>query len=59
MALQNYCVPTIGACRWDAIMADITGGMFGDAEYFKPLVDGVNDMTVSVIVFGWEAWQVQ
>jgi hypothetical protein len=27
-------------------MEDISGGMFGDAEYFKPLVDGVNDMSV-------------
>mmetsp|Transcript_9136 Transcript_9136/g.24625 ORF Transcript_9136/g.24625 Transcript_9136/m.24625 type:complete len:866 (-) Transcript_9136:323-2920(-) len=32
--------------RWDAIMEDIKGGMFGDAEYFKPLVDSVHDMSV-------------
>jgi starch phosphorylase len=33
-------------CRFDAIMADIEGGMFGDKEYFKPLVDSVSNMKV-------------
>ncbi|GFR50336.1 hypothetical protein Agub_g12544 [Astrephomene gubernaculifera] len=32
--------------RWDEIMRDIEGGMFGDKEYFKPLVDSVNNMKV-------------
>eukprot|EP01025_Chloroclados_australasicus_P032602 TRINITY_DN33029_c0_g1_i7.p1 TRINITY_DN33029_c0_g1~~TRINITY_DN33029_c0_g1_i7.p1 ORF type:complete len:458 (-),score=71.98 TRINITY_DN33029_c0_g1_i7:346-1587(-) len=32
--------------RWTEIMADIEGGMFGDKEYFKPLVDSVNNMKV-------------
>jgi starch phosphorylase len=32
--------------RWDELMADIEGGMFGDKEYFKPLVDSVNNMNV-------------
>jgi starch phosphorylase len=27
-------------------MADIEGGMFGDKDYFKPLVDSVNNMKV-------------
>jgi len=27
-------------------MADIEGGMFGDVQYFKPLVDSVNNMNV-------------
>ncbi len=27
-------------------MADIEGGMFGDKEYFKPLVDSISNMTV-------------
>lgn len=27
-------------------MADIEGGMFGDKEYFKPLVDSINNMNV-------------
>lgn len=34
------------ACRWDELMADIEGGMFGDKEYFKPLVDSVHNMKV-------------
>jgi starch phosphorylase len=32
--------------RFDAIMADIEGGMFGDKEYFKPLVDSISNMKV-------------
>uniref|UniRef100_A0A7R9VNV1 Alpha-1,4 glucan phosphorylase n=1 Tax=Chlamydomonas euryale TaxID=1486919 RepID=A0A7R9VNV1_9CHLO len=32
--------------RWNEIMKDIEGGMFGDAEYFKPMVDSVNNMDV-------------
>ncbi|KAG2490821.1 hypothetical protein HYH03_010742 [Edaphochlamys debaryana] len=32
--------------RWDEIMKDIEGGMFGDKDYFKPLVDSVNNMKV-------------
>jgi glucan phosphorylase len=27
-------------------MADIEGGMFGDKEYFKPLVDSISNMSV-------------
>ncbi len=27
-------------------MSDIEGGMFGDKDYFKPLVDSVNNMKV-------------
>jgi hypothetical protein len=27
-------------------MADIEGGMFGDKDYFKPLVDGIHNMKV-------------
>jgi starch phosphorylase len=27
-------------------MADIEGGMFGDKEYFKPLVDSISNMKV-------------
>jgi starch phosphorylase len=34
--------------RWDAIMDDISGGMFGDPEYFQPLIDSVHNMDVSV-----------
>lgn len=34
-------------------MADITGGMFGDAEYFKPLIDGVHNMSVSCQAARW------
>lgn len=32
-------------CRFTEIMKDIEGGMFGDKEYFKPLVDSINDMS--------------
>mmetsp|Transcript_21955 Transcript_21955/g.37564 ORF Transcript_21955/g.37564 Transcript_21955/m.37564 type:complete len:868 (-) Transcript_21955:290-2893(-) len=32
--------------RWDQLMKDIEGGMFGDAEYFKPMVDAVHNMKV-------------
>ncbi|KAG1660964.1 hypothetical protein FOA52_005589 [Chlamydomonas sp. UWO 241] len=32
--------------RWTEIMKDIEGGMFGDKEYFKPMVDSVNNMDV-------------
>lgn len=32
--------------RFDAIMADIEGGMFGDKEYFKPLVESISNMKV-------------
>uniref|UniRef100_A0A383VH92 Alpha-1,4 glucan phosphorylase n=1 Tax=Tetradesmus obliquus TaxID=3088 RepID=A0A383VH92_TETOB len=32
--------------RFDEIMADIEGGMFGDKEYFKPLVDSISNMKV-------------
>ncbi|KAG2434907.1 hypothetical protein HYH02_012105 [Chlamydomonas schloesseri] len=32
--------------RWDELMKDIEGGMFGDKDYFKPLVDSVNNMKV-------------
>jgi starch phosphorylase len=32
--------------RFDEIMADIAGGMFGDKEYFKPLVDSISNMKV-------------
>ncbi|KAL6765007.1 starch phosphorylase [Haematococcus lacustris] len=32
--------------RWNELMADIEGGMFGDKEYFKPLVDSVHNMKV-------------
>lgn len=28
-------------------MEDITNGMFGDPEYFKPLVDSIHNMEVS------------
>jgi starch phosphorylase len=27
-------------------MSDIEGGMFGDKEYFKPLVDSISNMKV-------------
>lgn len=33
--------------RFSEIMRDIEGGMFGDKEYFKPLVDSVSNMKVS------------
>lgn len=32
--------------RFDEIMSDIEGGMFGDKEYFKPLVDSISNMKV-------------
>jgi hypothetical protein len=32
--------------RWDELMDDILAGKFGDAEFFKPLVESVHDMTV-------------
>ncbi|KXZ54777.1 hypothetical protein GPECTOR_4g847 [Gonium pectorale] len=32
--------------RWDELMRDIENGMFGDKDYFKPLVDSVNNMKV-------------
>ena len=32
--------------RWNELMQDIEDGMFGDKEYFKPLVDSVNNMKV-------------
>ena len=32
--------------RWNEIMGDIEGGMFGDKDYFKPLVDAVHNMKV-------------
>jgi starch phosphorylase len=32
--------------RFDELMADIEGGMFGDKEYFKPLVDSISNMKV-------------
>lgn len=32
--------------RFDEIMADIEGGMFGDKDYFKPLVDSISNMKV-------------
>mmetsp|Transcript_11859 Transcript_11859/g.25461 ORF Transcript_11859/g.25461 Transcript_11859/m.25461 type:complete len:871 (-) Transcript_11859:450-3062(-) len=32
--------------RWNEIMADIEAGMFGDKDYFKPLVDSVHNMKV-------------
>jgi hypothetical protein len=32
--------------RFDEIMADVAGGMFGDADYFKPLVDSISNMKV-------------
>lgn len=35
------------AARWDELMKDIEGGMFGDKDYFKPLVDSVNNMKAS------------
>jgi glucan phosphorylase len=34
------------AARFDEIMADIEGGMFGDKDYFKPLVDSISNMKV-------------
>ncbi len=30
-------------------MADIEGGMFGDKEYFKPIVDAVHNMKVRAV----------
>jgi len=33
-------------CRFDEIMTDIETGMFGDKEYFKPLVDSISNMKV-------------
>jgi starch phosphorylase len=41
--------------RWDEIMGDIEGGMFGDKEYFKPLVDSVNNMKVGAADTGWKS----
>ncbi|KAJ9506352.1 hypothetical protein QJQ45_004972 [Haematococcus lacustris] len=38
--------------RWNELMADIEGGMFGDKEYFKPLVDSVHNMKVSSLLLG-------
>ena len=32
--------------RFNEIMSDIEKGMFGDKEYFKPLVDSVSNMQV-------------
>eukprot|EP00878_Enallax_costatus_P000865 GHUV01000991.1.p1 GENE.GHUV01000991.1~~GHUV01000991.1.p1 ORF type:complete len:874 (+),score=316.12 GHUV01000991.1:204-2825(+) len=32
--------------RFDEIMRDIENGMFGDKEYFKPLVDSISNMKV-------------
>ncbi|MEW5319329.1 MAG: hypothetical protein WDW38_010488 [Sanguina aurantia] len=32
--------------RFEEVMRDIEGGMFGDKEYFKPLVDSVSNMKV-------------
>eukprot|EP00877_Chromochloris_zofingiensis_P003336 jgi/Chrzof1/13002/Cz07g16020.t1 len=32
--------------RFDEIMKDIETGMFGDKEYFKPLVDSISNMKV-------------
>jgi hypothetical protein len=32
--------------RWNVLMADIEGGMFGDKDYFKPLVDAIHNMNV-------------
>jgi len=32
--------------RFDEIMSDIENGMFGDKEYFKPLVDSISNMKV-------------
>ncbi|GBF88239.1 starch phosphorylase [Raphidocelis subcapitata] len=32
--------------RFDELMADIEGGMFGDKDYFKPLVDSISNMKV-------------
>lgn len=37
---------SLPSLRFDAIMADIEGGMFGDKEYFKPLVDSISNMKV-------------
>jgi starch phosphorylase len=38
--------------RWDELMRDIEGGMFGDKDYFKPLVDSVNNMKVRWACYG-------
>ena len=32
--------------RFNEIMSDIENGMFGDKEYFKPLVDSISNMKV-------------
>ena len=52
--------------RWNEIMADIEGGMFGDKDYFKPMVDSVNNMKVRRRAWHaffrlrrvWRGWQV-
>lgn len=33
-------------------MADIEGGMFGDKEYFKPIVDAIHNMKVRTVCIG-------
>jgi len=38
--------------RFDELMADIEGGMFGDKDYFKPLVDSISNMKVGLGVGG-------
>jgi Carbohydrate phosphorylase len=43
LIVRRYRVRT---CRFTKIMKQIEGGDFGDKEYFKPLVDSINDMSV-------------
>jgi hypothetical protein len=40
--------------RFDELMKDIEDGMFGDKDYFKPLVDSISNMKVGRWGLGWE-----
>ena len=47
--------------RFNEIMSDIENGMFGDKEYFKPMVDSVSNMKVGrvwiwIIDSTWECY---
>lgn len=44
------------AGRWDELMRDIESGMFGDKDFFKPLVDSVHNMKVRALA--WKATRV-
>lgn len=44
--LLLLCCSPGSTCRFDEIMADIEGGVFGDKDYFKPLVDSISNMKV-------------